>query len=95
MQNRHSWENGSQPERQEVFRCEVASRFLIDAGSRIYARVHEVGKEQGLSRSLVKLAKLRRLSPRHDNPLLDGVMCGRVLLQTELENRELAKLLEA
>jgi hypothetical protein len=36
-----------------VFRCEVASRSLIDAGSRIYVRVNEVAREQALSRSLV------------------------------------------
>jgi hypothetical protein len=53
MQNRYFWESGSQPEREEVFRCGVVSRSLIDAGLRIYARVDEVGKEQGLSRSLV------------------------------------------
>jgi hypothetical protein len=52
MQNR-ALETGSQPELEEVFGCEVASRSLIDAGSRIYARVDEVAKEQGLSRSLV------------------------------------------
>jgi len=59
MQNRRSWESGSQPELEEVFRCEVASRSLIDAGTATYARVDEVGKEQGLSRSLVFANGLR------------------------------------
>ena len=59
MQNRRSLESGSRPELEEVFRCEVASRSLIDAGSRIYARVDEVGKEPGRSRSLVFANGLR------------------------------------
>jgi hypothetical protein len=59
MQNRRFWESGSQPELEKVFRFEVASRSLIDAGSRIYARIDEVGKEQGLSRSLVIANGLR------------------------------------
>jgi len=59
MQKRHSWESGSQPELEEVIRCEVASRSLIDTGLRIYARVDKVGKEQGLSRSLVLTKGLR------------------------------------
>jgi hypothetical protein len=36
-----------------------SSKSLIDAGSRIYARVDEVGKEQGLRRSLVFANSLR------------------------------------
>jgi hypothetical protein len=46
-------QSGSQPELEEVFRCEVASRFLIHTGSRIYARDDYVAKEPGGSRSLV------------------------------------------
>jgi hypothetical protein len=38
---------------EEAFRCEIASNSLIDTGLRIYDRDAEVGKEQGLSRSLV------------------------------------------
>jgi hypothetical protein len=53
VQNRRSWESGSQPELVEVRRREIASNSLIDAGLRIYDRDAEVGKEQGLSRSLV------------------------------------------
>jgi hypothetical protein len=51
MQKHRSRENGSQPELEEVFRWEVGSRSLIDAGLRIYARVDEVGKEQPMSPS--------------------------------------------
>jgi hypothetical protein len=36
-----------------------SSKSLIDASSRIYARVDEVGKEQGLSHSLVFANSLR------------------------------------
>ena len=52
MQKHRSWESGSQPELEEVFRWEVASRSLIDAGLRIYARVDKVGKEQPLKPQL-------------------------------------------
>jgi len=37
---------------EETFRCEIASNSLIDTCLRIYDRDAEVGKEQGLSRSL-------------------------------------------
>jgi hypothetical protein len=64
MQKHRSWESGSQPELEEVFRWEVASRSLIDAGLRIYARVDKVGKEQPLKpqlwlckRSMINLQK--------------------------------------
>jgi hypothetical protein len=36
-----------------------SSKSLIDASSRIYARVDEVGRKQGLSRSLVFANSLR------------------------------------
>jgi hypothetical protein len=49
MQKHRSWESGSQPELEEVFRWEVASRSLIDAGLRIYARVDKVGKRNSPS----------------------------------------------
>ena len=44
---------------EEVFRFEIASNSLIDTGLRIYDRDAEVGKEQGLSRSLVFANGLR------------------------------------
>ena len=65
MQNCRWRESGFQPELEEVFQCEVAGRSLIDADSRIYARVNEVGQEQGLSRSLVFTNGLRFTCNRH------------------------------
>jgi hypothetical protein len=59
MQNHRYWEGKSQPELEEILRIEVASRSLIDAGSRTYARVNEVGNKPGHSRSLVFANGLR------------------------------------
>jgi hypothetical protein len=47
------------PNWKEVFGCEIASRSLIDNGLRISDLGAEVGKEQGLSRSLVFANGLR------------------------------------
>src|SRR5271166_2819727 len=53
MQNRRSWEGGSQSELEDVCRCEVATRSFIEAGWSTYARADYVAKEPGRSRSLV------------------------------------------
>ena len=76
MQNRHSWESGSQPELEEVFRCEVASRSLIDAGSRIYARVGEVGKDRAS-------AAAWSLQTVYDLPAIDIRTSGQTLSSAE------------
>jgi len=66
MQNRRSWESGSQSELQDVCRREVATRCFIDTGSRIYARAdtlprNRVGAAAWSLQTVYDLAAKRRV----------------------------------
>jgi hypothetical protein len=59
MQNRRSWQSGSQSALEDVCRRKVAIRSFIEAGLSTYDRADYVAKEPGRIRSLVFANGLR------------------------------------
>jgi hypothetical protein len=59
MQNRRSWQRGSQSELEDLCRGKVAIRSFIEAGLSTYGRADSVAKEPGRIRRLVFANGLR------------------------------------